>query len=182
MSSTRSRSTTTGDAVEDINVPVSLPDHPRQPEHVPVQHRPDNVADQPIVNMRQLLLGHARREGRTTVGRERSSVPTSSAAGVPHRASSDTELPSAGQRGDPDPARRRKVFAGQRDEGFYVDLGSIFDLGALRPFGNLHLLPLPATAEGWDEGLQRALDRPAGPKTDLTRDGTCRPTSWTQVR
>ena len=26
-----------------------------------------------------------------------------------------------------------KVFAGQRAEGFYVDLGSIFDLGALRP-------------------------------------------------
>ena len=36
------------------------------------------------------------------------------------------------------------VFAGQRDEGFFVDVGSIFDLGALRPFGNLHLLPLPA--------------------------------------
>ncbi len=37
-----------------------------------------------------------------------------------------------------------KVFAGQRAEGFYVDLGSIFDLGALRPFQNLHLIPLPA--------------------------------------
>jgi uncharacterized protein DUF4331 len=37
-----------------------------------------------------------------------------------------------------------KVFAGQRQEGFYVDLGSIFDLGALRPFQNLHLIPLPA--------------------------------------
>ena len=31
-----------------------------------------------------------------------------------------------------------KVFAGQRAEGFYVDLGSIFDLGDLRPFQNLH--------------------------------------------
>jgi hypothetical protein len=38
----------------------------------------------------------------------------------------------------------RRVFAGQRQEGFYVDLGSIFDLGALRPFQNLHLIPLPA--------------------------------------
>lgn len=28
----------------------------------------------------------------------------------------------------------RKVFAGQRAEGFYVDLGAIFDLGTLRPF------------------------------------------------
>jgi hypothetical protein len=27
-----------------------------------------------------------------------------------------------------------KVFAGQRDEGFYVDIAAIFDLGTLRPF------------------------------------------------
>jgi hypothetical protein len=32
----------------------------------------------------------------------------------------------------------RKVFAGQRAEAFYVDLGSIFDLGVLRPIANLH--------------------------------------------
>jgi Domain of unknown function (DUF4331) len=32
-----------------------------------------------------------------------------------------------------------KVFAGQRAEGFYVDLGSIFDLGNLRPFQNLNV-------------------------------------------
>ncbi len=31
-----------------------------------------------------------------------------------------------------------RVFAGQRAEGFYVDLGAIFDLGDLRPFENLH--------------------------------------------
>ena len=31
------------------------------------------------------------------------------------------------------------VFAGQRAEGFYVDLGAIFDLGDLRPFENLHV-------------------------------------------
>ena len=38
-----------------------------------------------------------------------------------------------------------KVFAGQRREGFYVDLGSIFDLGTLRPFQNLHLIPMAVT-------------------------------------
>jgi Domain of unknown function (DUF4331) len=37
-----------------------------------------------------------------------------------------------------------RVFAGQRLDGFYVDLGSVFDLGALRPFQNLHLIPTPA--------------------------------------
>jgi len=31
-----------------------------------------------------------------------------------------------------------KLFAGQRAEGFYVDLGSIFDLANLRPFQQLH--------------------------------------------
>lgn len=31
-----------------------------------------------------------------------------------------------------------KVFAGQRQEGFYVDLGAIFDLGILRPFQQDH--------------------------------------------
>jgi Domain of unknown function (DUF4331) len=37
-----------------------------------------------------------------------------------------------------------KVFAGQRDDPFYVDLGSVFDLAGLRPFNPFHLLPLPA--------------------------------------
>jgi Domain of unknown function (DUF4331) len=32
-----------------------------------------------------------------------------------------------------------KVFAGQRAEGFYVDLGSIFDLGNLRPLQNFNV-------------------------------------------
>jgi hypothetical protein len=42
-----------------------------------------------------------------------------------------------------------RVFAGQRLEGFYVDLGAIFDLGDLRPFQNLHLIP-SAVAPGVD--------------------------------
>jgi hypothetical protein len=42
-----------------------------------------------------------------------------------------------------------KAFAGPRDDAFFVDLGSIFDLGGLRPFNGAHLLPL-ATDEGVD--------------------------------
>jgi len=34
------------------------------------------------------------------------------------------------------------VFAGQRDEGFFVDVGSIFDLLGLRPFNSAHVIPL----------------------------------------
>ncbi|MEV4281173.1 DUF4331 domain-containing protein [Actinoplanes xinjiangensis] len=35
---------------------------------------------------------------------------------------------------------REKVFAGQRADAFFVDLGSIFDLGTLRPFQDKHLV------------------------------------------
>jgi hypothetical protein len=43
-----------------------------------------------------------------------------------------------------------KLFAGQRDDAFFVDLGSIFDLAGLRPFNNLHAISLPA-APGVDD-------------------------------
>jgi len=35
------------------------------------------------------------------------------------------------------------VFAGQRDDSFFVDTGSIFDLFGLRPFNEAHVLGLP---------------------------------------
>ena len=37
-----------------------------------------------------------------------------------------------------------RIFVGQRLEGFYVDLGAVFDLADLRPFQELHLIPTPA--------------------------------------
>ncbi len=39
-----------------------------------------------------------------------------------------------------------KTFAGQRDDPFFVDLGSIFDLLGLRPFNPAHRIPLDAEA------------------------------------
>ncbi len=38
------------------------------------------------------------------------------------------------------------MFAGQVDDPFFVDLGSVFDLAGLRPFNPAHVLPLPAGA------------------------------------
>ena len=43
-----------------------------------------------------------------------------------------------------------KLFAGQRDDAFFVDLGSIFDLAGLRPLNDLHAIPLPV-APGIDD-------------------------------
>jgi hypothetical protein len=66
-----------------------------------------------------------------------------------------------------------KVFAGQRREGFYVDLGAIFDLGDLRPFQNLHLIPT-AAASGVDATKNLNVHTIALqiPKNLLTRDGS----------
>jgi hypothetical protein len=64
-----------------------------------------------------------------------------------------------------------KVFAGQRDDPFFVDLGSIFDLAGLRPFNSLHLIPL-ATEPGRDnlQGFNVHSIVLQVPITDLTRD------------
>jgi hypothetical protein len=68
------------------------------------------------------------------------------------------------------------VFAGQRNDGFFVDLGAIFDLGDLRPFQNLHLIPSPA-AKSVDSLAKLNVHTIAiqVPIKHLTRDGS-RPT------
>jgi hypothetical protein len=66
----------------------------------------------------------------------------------------------------------RTVFAGQRLEGFYVDLGAIFDLGDLRPFEKLHIYGM-ANSPGVNAtnafGVHTIAIRV--PKTDLTVGG-----------
>lgn len=43
------------------------------------------------------------------------------------------------------PSAGIKEFTGQREDPFYVDVNSIFDLGGLRPFNNLHAVKLPVS-------------------------------------
>ena len=73
-----------------------------------------------------------------------------------------------------------EVFAGQRAEGFYVDLGAIFDLGILRPFEQDHTtFGLAGTGIG---RMAKGVNSTAGvnvhsiaikvPITELTSDGT----------
>lgn len=65
-----------------------------------------------------------------------------------------------------------KVFAGQRAEGFFVDLGSIFDLGDLRPLSPDQLIPGVASA-----GINSIADKNVHsiaiqvPISSLTRNG-----------
>jgi len=71
----------------------------------------------------------------------------------------------------------RKAFAGPRDDPFFVDLGSIFDLAGLRPFNPAHLIPL--AMEAGKDGVKNYNTHTIAiqvPKTDLLRapaaDGT----------
>ena len=64
----------------------------------------------------------------------------------------------------------RQVFAGPRDDPFFVDLGSIFDLGGLRPFNPAHIIPL--AAEQGKDGLRNYNVHSIAlqvPKTDLVK-------------
>jgi Domain of unknown function (DUF4331) len=71
----------------------------------------------------------------------------------------------------------RHVFAGQRAEGFYVDLGSIFDLADLRPFASAHehygLPHYPTNGPGVNATKNLNVHSIAlqVPIADLTRDG-----------
>ncbi len=64
------------------------------------------------------------------------------------------------------------VFAGQRDDPFFADIGAIFDLGGLRPFNEAHLIPLPTEA-GQDSLSSFNVKSIAVqvPKSMLTNDG-----------
>ncbi len=66
----------------------------------------------------------------------------------------------------------RKVFAGQRSDAFFVDLGSIFDLAGLRPLNAAHAYKLPVM-EGMNglQGMNVHTIALQVPKTDLTAGG-----------
>jgi hypothetical protein len=78
----------------------------------------------------------------------------------------------------------RQVFAGQRADGFYVDLGAIFDLADLRPFEQDHTMfglsntGLGAMAAGVNstKGVNVHSIALQVPKTDLAKGGSA-PTS-----
>ncbi|MDQ2847018.1 MAG: DUF4331 domain-containing protein [Actinomycetota bacterium] len=66
----------------------------------------------------------------------------------------------------------RKVFAGQRSDAFFVDLGSVFDLAGLRPLNQAHEIKLPVM-QGMNglQGLNVHTIALQVPKTDLTTGG-----------
>ena len=59
-----------------------------------------------------------------------------------HRPALDARLRLPGRHRRSRAVNGGQAYAGPRDDAFFVDLGSIFDLGGLRPFNTLHVIPL----------------------------------------
>ena len=129
--STRSTSPTAATAEPDVTYQFRFTHQDPQPEDVPLQHRADQRASAtPTWNRPQFYSVTRVKNGKQHGARPRTCPArrsTSAPAARPNYAQLSRRRPCTR-------SARRKVFAGQRADGFHVDLGSIFDLGALRPF------------------------------------------------
>ena len=127
-----------GDAKPDVVYQFSFESRLRNPNTFLYNTGPIGSLSDPNWNRRQFYsIKRKDRDGtRPSVGPD--------VAAVQHRAAVDAALPEPGTGAVHHLPSGETVFAGQRNDGFFVDLGSIFDLGDLRPFQNLHLIPTPA--------------------------------------
>jgi hypothetical protein len=157
-----------GDAVEDITYRFRFRTTLQNPNTFLYNTGPIRSLDDPSWNKRQFYSLTRVKNGHATVLAHALASPPCNIGpfSTPHYGALAAEavhrLPSG-----------EIVFAGQRAEGFYVDLGSVFDLVDLRPFQNLHVNPL-AAAPGVN-GTNRLNVHTLAiqvPKRMLTRDGS----------
>ena len=158
-----------GDGIADVSYRFEFEVNVQNPNSFLYNTGPITALNSPSFNRRQLYtVSRVDKNGNATVlGSKLASPPcnvgprsTPNYAGLAAQAVHD--LPGG-----------IKVFAGQRLEGFYVDLGAIFDLGDLRPFQNLHLIPT-ASAAGVDATKDVNVHTLAlqVPITQLTKNGS----------
>ena len=140
-SCTRSTSTTTATGTPTSRTSSSSRRRSRNEDTFLYNTGPIGVARQPELEPAAVLLRHERRRATAAPPADVLGARTWPLAAVQHRPALDAELRRAGQRRRSTTLpERRGSSPGQRNEGFFVDLGSIFDLGDLRPIQNLHLI------------------------------------------
>jgi len=161
-----------GDSVEDITYQFRFSTEIRNPDTFLYNTGPIDSLDDPDWNMRQSysvtrVMG-LRRSGEATVLARGLACPP---ARIGPRSTPSYETLANAAIHSLDGGL--KVFAGQRDESFFVDLGAIFDLGTSRPLQEFHLIPTPAAA-GVDatKGYNVHTVAIQVPKTQLTRDAS----------
>ena len=129
-----------GDAIDDITYQFSFQTELRNPDTFLYNTGQISSLDDPNWNKRQFYsVTRVEEHGKKTVLAEMLASPPCNIG--PFSTPNYAALAEAAVHALP---TGETVFAGQRAEGFYVDLGSVFDLLDLRPFQNLHVNPLPA--------------------------------------
>ena len=157
-----------GDGDEDITYQFRFHVELRNPDTFLYNTGPITALDDPTWNRRQFYsVTKLTNGGATLLGSELAAPPCNIGPhSTPNYAAlADTAIHTL--------ASGETVFAGQRAEGFFVDVGAIFDLLDLRPFQNLHLFDqMPATPgiNGLN-GLNVHSIALQVPRTQLTRHG-----------
>jgi hypothetical protein len=158
-----------GDAEADITYQFQFRTELRDPDTFLYNTGPINSLDDPNWNKRQFYsVTRMQEHGKTTLLAEGLASPPCNIGPF-----STPNYPALAEAAVHRLPTGETVFAGQRAEGFYVDLGSVFDLLDLRPFQNLHVNPLPAA--GGVNGTNRLNIHTIAlqlPKNILTSDGS----------
>lgn len=95
----------------------------------------------PDFNIRQTYTVTEVRDGvRTVLGRDIPTPPVN----VGTRSFEGTSYDAVADQAIRDLGNGIKVFAGQREDSFFTDIGSIFDVLGLRPLNEAHAIPRPA--------------------------------------
>jgi hypothetical protein len=141
-----------GDAKEDITYQFQFRTDVRNNGTFLYNTGPVLTLDSANLNVRQFytvrrILG-ARRTGTSTLGAEHQVAPANiGPKSTPNYASLASAAVFNLEGGG-------KVFAGPRDDSFFVDIGGIVDLLTLRPVQQLHLVPPVANATEGVDGLK----------------------------
>ncbi len=166
-----------GDGRENVTYQFRFKNKIGNPDTFLYNTGPISSLDDSNWNMRQFcsvtkVLGGRRSDDRTTLARNLACPPVN----IGPRSTPDYVTLANGAIHDLDSAGT--FFAGQRDEAFFVDLGSIFDLAALRPVQSLHLIPTPGNAPGVDttKGFSVHTIAAQVPKSELTDASLSDPT------
>ena len=156
-----------GDAVDDVVYEFRFTTQILNPDTFLYNTGPITSLDDPDFNIRQTYSVSRVKNGKRTV--LANDVPTPPVNVGPRSTPDYFALAQSAIRDLPGGA---KVFAGQRDDPFYVDLGSAFDLLGLRPFNEAHAIPLPK-ADGVDavSGYNVHTIALQVPKSELVREG-----------
>lgn len=141
-----------GDAVTDIQIQFRFRTEVRDPNTFLYNTGQVTSLDDPDLNIRQFYtVTLVRGSGTTAVTETLATDVPVPPVNIGPRSTPDyeTNLAQPAIRNVTTGSGRVTFFAGQRDDPFFVDLGSVFDLLGLRPFNSAHRLPR-TTQPGYD--------------------------------